>query len=1845
MKRIATFLLILGSFALLFALSPSFIDNNVAVASTAISGVVFRDYNGNGTRDANEPGVSGVTVTAYPVSNDGVSGGVSATTDANGNFSLGTADGLWRIEVTGLPSYLYDGAGVTTMTFADAGENLEIAVQDPSQYSSNESPDVGIAMLQNGDPIDGNTSDLPFIQLFNYMDQGNDNAPVDLAMGSETGPVWGLAWVPEHDKLFSAAFLRRHVGMGPQGLGGIYVTDLSGDNSTTTALTDLGDFGIDVGELPYRDVEDNDADREDTSRDAAVFGLIGKRGLGDMEYVAQDDSLWVTNLNRRELVRIDLADYLATGDGIDGGDISTTLAPDPGCSNGDYLPFGLKYHDGLLYVGVVCTAETSQNINDLAAYVYTLNPDTRSFTGGPVFSMSLNYPKGSANLDNNAPPANQWNPWSNDINDFDIQPNDPQFYALPQPILSDIEFDSSGAMVLAFLDRASYQLGHANCHPDDAVSCETEDDYIYVSGGGDILRVVWNGSAWELENNASTVDGRTGCGAGNNQGPGGGEFYCEDHAYSTANNWEHQEIVDGALVQWYGADDLLVTAYDQTTGDLSGEGDVFTGGVRRMSNSSGNAVAWYQVYNTESGSNDGPFGKANGLGDLELLDAPAPLEIGNRLWCDAGVAGIGAENGIQDPGEAGLANAQVTLECDIDGDGFDGDDDVSATTTTDADGNYLFWDGQGELDAFPVAPWDDTLHIIPRRTTCRILINPFQNAVAGDCGADPTLLNAGGADEGASLRDSDGQANIDGNSSVGAIFTTGRSGQNDHSLDFGFLPAPQQTQTAELRGRVWHDQYFSEDHKVDGIQDVGEPSLVNVVVELYDANGNLIATDTTDAEGAYEFTNLSAGDYRIKVADSNFQNNGALDETDDANDWHATMQDEGNDDSVDSDGDESSYDVTVTLDSGQIKQHIDFGFFQSCVELTKTGPYSITPGEAYNYHFKVENCGDVVLHGGVSVYDELINPDDDHKIWWHVVYPGEVYNFDESYTAEESQCPSLTNNASAVGHPLHPRDDSSLPNVTDEDSWTVSCYDYDWGDAPASYGVTEADDGPRHTLGSDLMIGNSVDAEEDGQPTSNADGDDNNNEDDEDAFAAPITLIRNGSGLVSVPVQNPLSDDATLYGWIDFNGDGDFLDGGEYVSTTVPANTNAPVTLDFGTVPANSAGNTFARFRITTNALCLPGVAGTYRDEFNDSAYNNSDGTLDWSGEYWQELGDDDSPCNGRIRLCNDELRFSGLKANEGIKRQADLTNATSAYLTFDWRTDNLEEKLSLYISADGVNFVLLDTFGECSSSGAAFYDISDYISPNTTVRFMNAEGDWSSSGDLAYIDNLEIKKEMACVGGLAHDGEVEDHPVVIQQGKASLGDIVWSDNNANGIQDANETGVDGVSVELFKSDGTSVGATTTANGGKYRFDNLDPGDYYVQFTLPNSYAFSPKDQGSDDAKDSDADVVTGQTDVTTLMAGENDMTWDAGMYETASLGDFVWWDQDEDSVQDTGEPGIKNVTVTLKDANGDTVATTTTNDDGAYRFENLAPGNYTVVFTLPNNNWDFSPKDNAGDDTIDSDADPSTGEATVSLSAGDNNNTIDAGMTIDSSYTITKENTTIETEIAPGDPISFTIIITNTGDTWLTTIPLQDNYDTEYLTYIDADPASKDNDDDGVIDWSDLTASFGEDLAPSESFTVVVHFTAKAPTDNLENHQTINTATAHDVTAAPDGNSGPTTTTTLPSLSDQAPADILNPVGVAMGEFVATFSENQVQLQWQTLSESDILGFNILRIDNNIAKTQINPQLIFARNAGADMSGFYQFATHNTGDDNAYVLEIIHLDGSVEQQELAMTPSVWTIK
>ncbi len=126
----------------------------------------------------------------------------------------------------------------------------------------------------------------------------------------------------------------------------------------------------------------------------------------------------------------------------------------------------------------------------------------------------------------------------------------------------------------------------------------------------------------------------------------------------------------------------------------------------------------------------------------------------------------------------------------------------------------------------------------------------------------------------------------------------------------------------------------------------------------------------------------------------------------------------------------------------------------------------------------------------------------------------------------------------------------------------------------------------------------------------------------------------------------------------------------------------------------------------------------------------------------------------------------------------------------------------------------------------------------------------------------------------------------------AELGDLVWIDTNHDGIQNEGiNSGLAGITVKLYHADGTFTGLTSTTDAtGQYRFEALEPGDYFVEFVVPTDYHFTTPDRIErglgDEHTDSDADAKSGRTAVITLHAHEANRDIDAGLIAPTGLPD-----------------------------------------------------------------------------------------------------------------------------------------------------------------------------------------------------------------------------------------------------------------------------------------------------------------------------------------------------------------------
>jgi len=156
-----------------------------------------------------------------------------------------------------------------------------------------------------------------------------------------------------------------------------------------------------------------------------------------------------------------------------------------------------------------------------------------------------------------------------------------------------------------------------------------------------------------------------------------------------------------------------------------------------------------------------------------------------------------------------------------------------------------------------------------------------------------TILECTGADPTTGyFLDANGQPIYEGGAvTVGSwtfrISYAGGSGGNDVTLTVG-----------GITGRVWHDQ------DRDGIQDGGEFSASNFLVKLLDAQGNVVQSVWTDANGEYRFVGVAPGQYRIKVEVMLYV---------------FSPQDQGSDDAIDSDVDATGTTALFALDAGEIE--------------------------------------------------------------------------------------------------------------------------------------------------------------------------------------------------------------------------------------------------------------------------------------------------------------------------------------------------------------------------------------------------------------------------------------------------------------------------------------------------------------------------------------------------------------------------------------------------------------------------------------------------------------------------------------------------------------------------------------------------------------------------------------------------------------------------------------------------------------------------------------------------------------------------------------------------------------
>ncbi|MGW4647615.1 SpaA isopeptide-forming pilin-related protein [Kitasatospora sp. NPDC004289] len=602
---------------------------------------VVREVNGNGAYDSVlEPGMSGVTVNLT----DDAGTTISGTTDASGLVTLNAGapastltGGRYRVQVINpKPGVLYsafaDRTGLTgaptklssTEEFVDlsGGRNVSYttAFWNPGDYCQTNAPLV-TACIRSENPAEAATTRT--LVQFPYNSRGVDRDTTNLATKSQTGALYGIGYSKQKKWIFSGAHAHRSSAYGPSGQGAIYLTDRA--TNTTTLFTTVPDAGT-------------TAHKFTSNTDIAFTPIVAKESLGDVEVSEDGRDLYVVNLADRQLYRYDATQKTAT----------TAKAvypiPQPGApcpAAGDWRPYGLGIQDGVVYVGGVCSGESTQSKADLRAVVRTFDPVVGTF-GAVVMDQRLDFPRPISFESATNCKGASWYPWNDQIPTTQEGKNCPAgYYANPEPILADIIVDTDGSLILGFRDRLTDQVGQGQI-------IAVGSGLYQPASGGSLSRACLSGTAFVMAENG-------GCGK-----TGRGENYYYNRTY-----WEHGN-------GFFAGNALSKVESTIASSAVDPIGEIFTGGTafadRDGSDSPRDATHGNRLTTS--------FGKGGSMADLEVMCDEAPLQIGNRVWYDVD------RDGIQDPGENPVVGATVRL--------YDSTGAIVGTMKTTARGEYYF---------------------------------------------------------------------------------------------------------------------------------------------------------------------------------------------------------------------------------------------------------------------------------------------------------------------------------------------------------------------------------------------------------------------------------------------------------------------------------------------------------------------------------------------------------------------------------------------------------------------------------------------------------------------------------------------------------------------------------------------------------------------------------------------------------------------------------------------------------------------------------------------------------------------------------------------------------------------------------------------------------------------------------------------------------------------------------------------------------------------------------------------------------------------------------------------------
>ncbi|MFN8445053.1 MAG: SdrD B-like domain-containing protein [Caldilineaceae bacterium] len=843
----------------------------------------------------------------------------------------------------------------------------------------------------------------------------------------------------------------------------------------------------------------------------------------------------------------------------------------------------------------------------------------------------------------------------------------------------------------------------------------------------------------------------------------------------------------------------------------------------------------------------------------------------------------------------------------------------------------------------------------------------------------------------------------------------------------------------EIGNRVWLDA------NGNGIQDAGEQGISGVAVELYRA-GVKVAETTTAGDGTYLFNNSNVtlngatgivpgtgtqggdSEYEIRIPANQVALNGLAPTA-------ANVFGDANVDLRDSDGQLVGFSVNHTIpfaalaEAGFNNHTFDFGFDEPAplmslgnkvwFDTNNDGLDNDGTGGAAGSSTGIANVN-VKLYLD-SNFNDVFDSND--------TFVDETTTTSKGCYAFSGLPPSSLVEANYL---------VVIPNSNFVNNAVLNTYSNSTGEPTTDDDVDRNDDG--RPDGSGNIVSSPISLDLGSEPTiGNGEGDDG------DCNLAGIDANTNQTvdfGFYRLELGNQVWNDANNNGLLDNGEQGidgvavDLLDGqGAVVQSTTTANGGFYLFQGFA--------RGIYQVRITAPAGYVSSTPDA-GDPDVDSADNNDNGNGSSGGQIvTSQFSIQPGSTNGGANVNAATGVTSNPNVDFGVRLPLNLGNLVWQDRNNNGKVDSGENGLSnvlvqlFHASDNPASAVPLATdttdgngiygFGDltpgqyrvCIPTPPAQYPTSSIVTDS------NDDGkDNDDNGIQTVSGGLTCSPVIQLTAGLepTNDGDGANGDLTIDlgfYGAVSVGDRVWYDDNKNGLQDQGEQGVKAVQVTLFDAvtgqavtkdiDGNPIQPQQTNGNGNYLFNNLPAGSYYVVFdlnTLPPGYVVTTPNVGSNSEIDSDAAIGTGKTASVTVPSGAN-LSLDMGIVsislDEVRVGDYVWFDDNHNGIQDNTESGVANVRVTIFDATtdqpvlvGGNPLTRTTNASGLYLFDGLPVGNYYVVFDLSSLPAGYAPTlANVGsNDEVDSDADANgKTAATGPISAGQQNLSLDLGI------------------------------------------------------------------------------------------------------------------------------------------------------------------------------------------------------------------------------------------------------------